>query len=135
MNLLIDTNIILDVLCNRKDFLSSSALVCNYCETRKITGYVSAISIPNIVYILRKELDPDKTKEIIDKLFSIFNIADLKAEDLKKAAAIRSNDYEDALQMVCASSVKADYIITRNIKDFVNSNIRAITPDEFLKNM
>lgn len=135
MNVLVDTNIILDVLCSRKNFLVSSALVCNYCETRKITGYISALSIPNIVYILRKELDPDKTKSIVDKLFLIFNIADLKAEDLKKAAAIKSNDYEDSLQMVCASSVKADYIITRNTRDFVNSNIRAITPDEFLKNI
>lgn len=133
MKILVDTNVILDVLCARKGFVDDSSKVWKYCEINKIKGYISAISIPNIVYILRKELTPEKTQEIIKQIFLIFKVADLKADDLKKAALIESNDYEDALQMVCANRIKADFIITRNIRDFINSKTLAIKPSELLE--
>ena len=55
MKILIDTNIILDVLCNRKEFVDDSKSILNLCEINEIDGYLSALSIPNIVYIMRKE--------------------------------------------------------------------------------
>ena len=67
MKVLIDTNIILDVLCNRKDFASDSAMVFKLCEVEKIKGYISALSIPNIVYIMRKELDTAKVKKFLKR--------------------------------------------------------------------
>ncbi len=133
MTILIDTNVILDVLCSREKFLEDSSKIWKLCEVKKLDGYVSALSIPNIVYILRKELTPEKTQQIIDQIFIVFNIIDLKAEDLKEAAAMKPSDYEDALQMICASRIKADFIITRNIKDFMESKITAIKPSELLE--
>ena len=133
MRVLIDTNVILDVLCNRQGFADDAAKIFKFCEVNKIEGYISAISVPNIVYILRKELDAEKTKDILKQLSLIFKIADLKADDLKKAANLMFNDYEDALQSVCASRIKANYIITRNIKDFTNSKVAAIKPSELLE--
>ena len=133
MKVLIDTNVILDVLCGRTDFLEGSSKVWKYCEINKIEGYISALSVPNIVYILRKELTPEKTQEIINQLFLIFKVADLKSDDLKKAAAMKTSDYEDALQMVCANRIKADFIITRNIRDFMSSKVLAIKPSELLE--
>ena len=133
MKILIDTNVILDVLCSREKFLEDSSKIWKLCEVKKLDGYVSALSIPNIVYILRKELTPEKTQQIIDQIFIVFNIIDLKAEDLKEAAAMKPSDYEDALQMICASRIKADFIITRNIKDFMESKLSAIKPSELLE--
>ena len=133
MKILIDTNVILDVLCSREKFLEDSSKIWKLCEVKKLDGYVSALSIPNIVYILRKELTPEKTQQIIDQIFIVFNIIDLKAVDLKEAAAMKPSDYEDALQMICASRIKADFIITRNIKDFMESKITAIKPSELLE--
>ena len=135
MKILVDTNIILDVLCAREGFVEESSKVWKYCEINKIKGYISALSVPNIVYILRKELTPEKTQEIIKRIFLIFKVADLKADDLKKASLIKSNDYEDALQMVCANRIKADFIVTRNICDFNNSKILAIKPSELLEKL
>ena len=132
MKVLIDTNIILDVLCDRTEFLEASSRVWKYCEINKISGVISAISVPNIVYILRKELDPDKTKEIIDRLLLIFDVAELKAEDLRKAAEMKTSDYEDAIQMCCADRINADFIVTRNIRDFVSSPVPAVKPSELL---
>lgn len=130
MKVLIDTNVILDVLCARTEFLEDSSRVWKYCEVNKITGVVSALSIPNIVYILRKELDPTRTKDIIDRIMLIFDIADLKAEDLHRAAEMKIADYEDAVQMCCADRINADFIITRNVRDFVSSPVPAIKPSE-----
>ena len=103
------------------------------CEVRKISGYVSAMSIPNIIYIMRKELDKEKIKDVLEKLSLIFIIADLRADDLKKAADMGFKDYEDAVQSACASRLKADYIITRKFKDFAGSKVAAIKPSEFLE--
>lgn len=135
MNLLIDTNIILDVLCNRPGFVNDAAKIFKLCEIKKIHGYISALSIPNIVYIMRKELDSQKIKEILEKLSLIFTIVDLKAEDIHKAANLDFGDYEDALQSICAKRVKANYIVTRNIKDYCNSQIKAIKPVELLEKL
>ena len=128
MRALIDTNIILDVLCDRAGLSESSSKVFKLSEVGLIEGYISALSIPNIVYILRKELNNEKTKNIIKRLSMIFKISDLKAGDIQKAVDMDFSDYEDALQSICAGRIKADCIITRNIKDFSNSVIPAITP-------
>lgn len=133
MKVLIDTNIILDVFCKRPDFYEDSAKVFKLCEVKRISGVISALSIPNIMYILRKELDAEKTKEILDNLSLIFSIADLKADDLKKAADMGFKDYEDAVQSACAARIKANYIITRNIRDFTMSKVAAIRPIELLE--
>ena len=130
MKLLIDTNIVLDVLCNRKDFVENSSKVFKLCETKKLDGYLSAISVPNIAYILRKELSKEKLKSIIVKLNIIFSIIELKPNDLIFATDLDFKDYEDALQSVCAKRIKADFIITRNTKDFKNSPVKAITPEQ-----
>lgn len=132
MKVLIDMNIILDVLCKRPAFYEDSAKIFKLCEVKKISGVISALSIPNIMYILRKELDADKTREILDSLMLIFSVADLKADDLKKAADMRFKDYEDAIQSACATRIKANYIVTRNIKDFSESKVTAIKPAELL---
>ena len=132
MKVLIDTNVILDVLCSRESFVKFSSIVWKYCEVSRIEGYIYALSVPNIVYILRKELTPEKTKQVIDTLFLIFNVADLRASDLKKAGAMKSGDYEDALQMICAERIRADYIVTRNTADFADSRVPVITPYELI---
>lgn len=134
MKVLIDTNIILDVLCARPDFLEASAKVWKLCEVNKIEGVISALTVPNIVYILRKELTPEKTQQLIQQITMIFKVIDLKAVDLINAAEMYTSDYENAVQMCQAKRIKADFIVTRNIKDFKDSKITALKPNEFLEN-
>lgn len=135
MKVLIDTNVILDVLCKREGFFEDADKIFKLCEVKKIEGYISALSISNLVYIMRKELDAEKIKEVLQQLSLIFKITDLKADDLKKAADMNFKDYEDALQSVCAVRLKANYIITRNIKDFTDSKVMAIKPSELLERL
>lgn len=133
MKILVDTNVVLDVLCNRTEFCDEATKVFTLCGIGKIEGFISALSIPNIVYIMRKEIDFAGIEHIFKKIEALFAIEDLKACDLSDALILKFNDYEDALQSVCASRVGVDFIVTRNVRDYAKSPVIAITPHDFLK--
>ena len=60
MVLLIDTNIVLDVLLNRPEFVKDSALIWKLCETEQAKGYISTLTYANMMYVMRKQLTPDQ---------------------------------------------------------------------------
>ena len=132
MRLLIDGNIILDVLQNREPHIADSTKIWKLCEADQMEGYVSGLTFSNLVYVMRKELTPEKINEVFKSLGLIFQFTDLTVSDLAKAAELQWDDFEDAMQAATAERVHADYIITRNIKDFKQSRIVAFTPTEFL---
>ena len=132
MVLLIDANIILDVLLNRPDYVKDSAMIWKLCETEQMKGYVSTLTFANLVYIMRKQLDPQKIEDVFHKLNLIFEFADFSVSDLTHAADLNWNDFEDAVQSVTAERIHADYIITRNVRDFSKSRVMAFTPPELL---
>ena len=132
MTLLIDANIVLDVLQNRENFVKESAMIWKLCETEQAKGYISTLSFANIMYILRKELTTDKIEEVYHKLCLIFEFADFSSSILSKAVEMNWKDFEDAVQSATAEQIHADYIITRNVRDFTRSKVVAFTPTELL---
>lgn len=135
MVLLIDTNIILDVLLNRPEFVKASSIIWKLCEAGQARGYISTLSYPNMMYIMRKQLAPDQIKDVFLKLHLIFEFADCSPTVLERAVNMQWPDFEDAVQSATADSIHADYIITRNLKDFTLSSIMACTPSELLARM
>ena len=125
MVLLIDANILLDVLMDRKEFVNDSSLIWKLCETGKAKGYISTLTIANLIYIMRKQLTPGKIDETINLLRMIFEFTDLTVSDINLATKMEWNDFEDAVQSATAQRVHADYLITR-------SKIPAFTPAELL---
>lgn len=132
MKLLIDTNILLDVLQERTPFVEDSSVIWKLCETGKATGYVSVLTFANLVYIMRKELDSHKIREVFETLSLIFTFTDFCTSDLNLASKLEWDDFEDAVQGVTAERVHADYIITRNVRDFTKSKVTAFTPSELI---
>lgn len=96
---------------------------------------MSALTFANLVYVMRKELSPIKIEEVLQKLSLIFTFADLTSSDLSSAADLQWDDFEDALQSVTAERIRADYIITRNVRDFLKSKTPAFTPAELLNRL
>ena len=129
---MIDANILLDVLQNREPHVQASSVIWKLCETEKARGYVSALTFANLVYIMRKELSPKNIEETLHALSLIFEFVDFNISDLSHAAELNWDDYEDAVQSVTAERVHADYIITRNVKDFAKSKVIAFTPSELI---
>ena len=143
MRLMVDANIILDVLQAREPYLADSSAISRMCETKMAEGHISTLSLANLVYVMRKELDPEAIEEILKILSLIYRFDDLTQADLSNAASLKWNDFEDAVQAVIAKRIHADYIITRNVihadyiitrnvKDFQGSEIMALTPSELL---
>ena len=132
MTIFVDTNVLLDFLLGRDEFFPEAHTIFALCEKNYVQGYISALSIPNIVYIMRKGLTQEKVFEVVSTLQRIFGIADLKASDINRAKMLCFSDFEDALQAASAKRVNADFIITRNLKDFAGSKVTALTPKELL---
>ena len=132
MVLLIDTNVILDVLINRPEFVKDSSMIWKLCETEQARGYISTLTYANMMYVMRKQMTPDQIAEIFRKLSLIFEFADFSPAVLERAVTMKWKDFEDAVQSATAEAIHADYIITRNLKDFTKSKVMAFTPSELL---
>jgi predicted nucleic acid-binding protein len=132
MVLLIDANIVLDVLLNRQPFVRDSSLIWKLCETNQAKGYISTLTFANMMYIMRKELSAEKIEEVFRKLKLIFEIADFSPAILEKAVELKWSDFENAVQCATAEQIHADYIITRNVRDFTQSKVTAFSPTELL---
>lgn len=132
MVLLIDANILLDVLMNRQEFVTDSSMIWKLCETEQAKGYISVLTYANIMYIMRKQLTPEKIEEVFHKLNLIFEFTDFSPMILEKSVNMKWPDFEDTVQSATAEAIHADYIVTRNIKDFVKSKVVAFTPGELL---
>ncbi len=134
MKVLIDTNIMIDVLTNRDGRSGFSATVIDLCAKQVIDGYVALHSISNMYYILRKQYSDAERRTILKRYNEILKVAEVGNDVVDTAINNTAiSDYEDALQYACAETVGADYIVTRNIKDYGKAEIRAISPEELLK--
>jgi predicted nucleic acid-binding protein len=131
---LIDTDVILDFFFDRKPFSDPAAKVLALCEAKEIEGFVTSVIISNIYYLLRQTAPHEK---IIEKLKQLLLITDVLITDraaIMKALNSNFKDFEDALQNFTAElNGQIDLIITRNTKDFKNSSLGIMTPENYLK--
>jgi len=136
MRVLIDTNVVLDWLMHREPFCFEAKRVLQSCLMGEIKGYLSAHSITDMFYVLRKDMEVAKRKQVLLLLCRYFIIvpedADMLSEVLENDECL---DLEDGLQMQCAWNERVDYIITRNIKDFSTSLVPAVLPKIFIENV
>jgi len=132
--ILIDTNIVLDVMLKRSPFFDNSYKVLKSCLENNIHGFLSKQSIPTIWYIFRRAISDQQCRMIMKAILEYLDIVGF-SKDQVIAALNRTDfpDYEDCLQDESALNIKADYIITRNVNDFVYSKTPAILPEDFLK--
>ncbi|MDA8221505.1 MAG: PIN domain-containing protein [Desulfitobacterium hafniense] len=133
MSVLIDTNVILDALIGRAPHHIAAEKILLLVAEDKLNAAITASSVTDIYYLLHKYLhDADQAKQVLLKLFRLFEVLDVTGSDCEKALSIPMRDYEDALLATCAKRRKLDLIITRNLKDFAESPIKAVTPDDVL---
>jgi len=134
MEVLIDTNIILDNLLQREPFAESANKIIDLCESGKVQGYLACHTFPNVFYILRKEYTLEERKDILFLLTKIFTIIGIDEGMIINAINSENfNDIEDSLQIECAVNMSLDYIVTRDSKGFAYSPVQSLSPDEFLE--
>ena len=128
----IDTNIFLDILCKREQFVDDALSIFDMAVDNQIELLISDLSIANIKYITRKEIPIDKFYDLIKTFRPIFTIVPLGADVIDKALDLRANDFEDALQYFSAVQANADCLVTRNIKDYGFAKMEVLNSQTFL---
>lgn len=133
MLILIDTNVLLDVIARREPYVIFSEKIIDLCRQEIINGAIAGHSVLNAIYVLRKNFTLEERKEIFLSLCEFLYVESVDFGKIIQALKDDDfSDFEDCLQMQCALSLRADYIVTRNVKDFAASEIPAVTPEEFL---
>lgn len=133
MNILFDTNIILDIALNREPHFVASSKVFLKIDNSDFFGFVTATTITDIYYISKRVKGHQITINFISDLIQLLDVIGVNKETIIQSLNSPLLDFEDAVQSVSAKLSNMEYIITRNIKDFNKSEIKAITPIEFLE--
>lgn len=132
MRLFVDTNVLIDVLANRKDFYADSSAIWTLAESGRTEAAIAMISISNCYYVIRKHAGRKNADQAIRLLRDTFQAVDLTSQILNQAIDADFTDFEDALQYFSATHARADYFITRNPNHFPQGTLPIMTPREFL---
>ena len=133
MRVFIDTNVFLDLLWKREGFLEDSLRVFDLAVDGVFELLISDLSIANIKYITRKDYPVEKFYDVMSVFRPVFTIVPVGENAVDKALALKANDFEDALQYFSAVQSQADFLLTRNIKDYAFATMQVLTPTDFLK--
>ena len=133
--LFLDTNVVIDLLGEREPFYGSAAMIATLADKGKIQLIVSALTYSTVYYLLSRFEDKEVVKEKIRKFKVIAETSDLSDKIIEKGLASNFTDFEDSLQYYCALKMDCDILITRNGKDFKESDIPVLTPDEYLSSL
>lgn len=133
-NLFVDSDVVIDFFADRTPHVNPASELFELNEQGYVKIYLSAISINNIYYIVRKLLGHKKTIEIVELLTEMTEIVGTTKKEIIQALKNNFSDYEDSIQYSSALTIKnLDLIITRNTNDYRNSLISVMTPLNFLK--
>lgn len=128
----INTDVILDFMIAREPFAMDAARIFSLSEKKQISICTTGLVFANAYYILRKLGSHQKVMEKLSQLAKLIDIIALSKTSVLQALDSRFGDFEDALQHYAALSENVKTIVTRNVKDFKNSELAVLTPDQYL---
>lgn len=133
MNIMVDLNIFIDVFQERAPHYQDSSLALTKVLNEELTGFIAGHALTTLHYLLSRFSGNQKSLEVVDWVLVHFEVESADKEGFRHARTFDMKDFEDAVVAGCAKSAGCDYIITRNLSDFKNSPVSAVTPGEFLE--
>jgi len=134
MNVLIDTNILLDDILRRDPNAETAKKITQLVVEQRVIGHITANTITDIFYIVSKNCDKAIAREVVKNLLETFVVISVSGQDCIAALGLPLSDFEDALVVVCASNAYLENIVT-NDKVFLKQeglSVPAISPTDFL---
>ena len=129
----VDTNIIIDLIADRRPFSKFAIEIFSKAEDKKLKLYTSSHSIATTHYLLKKYIEEKKLRNVLYDLLDYIQVIPVDLDVIKKGLKSKHKDFEDAIQMLCAYSIQnMDCIVTRNTKDFKGCELLVLAPDELL---
>jgi len=127
---LVDVNLILDVLLDRRPHVTDASAVWAAIEDGRAEGLLSAHAVTTIHYLNAKAVGSPRARETTNALLSVFGVAAVDEAVVRSANALGWSDFEDAVTAAAAQRAKCAAVITRNTRDFSGSPVRVLTPSE-----
>ncbi|MBP5503291.1 MAG: PIN domain-containing protein [Bacteroidales bacterium] len=130
----LDTNIVIDYLAQRTNFYPKASLIISICGDNGFKLLVSSLTFATTSYVLseRNNLSAENIKKLFDNFIAAANVTVVDMLTIRQSISSKFGDFEDAMQYYSAIRENADCIITRNKKDFIESQIPVYEPDEFI---
>ncbi len=135
MDLMLDSNIILDHIDRRQPHYEMSRRTCLLGITGEANTYITVNMLADIYYILSKDYGSVVAQDMIDNDLAFLQLVGITPDDARYALSLRWEDFEDCLVARCAEKIRATYIITRNVSDFAASTVEAITPEQLFERL
>ena len=130
MKVLLDTSVLLDLLLNRSPWAADMAAVWNAHRRGEIEAFLAAFAVPTVFYIIRRQTDLATARTAVADCLATLHIAPVDQMALLAAQAMPGSDFEDNLQIACATHAGVDLIVTRDPRGFVHSALPVSTPAE-----
>lgn len=130
----LDTNIIVDLLGDRKPFSQYAKRIFEKAEKGEISLYTSSHSIATCYYILKKYTADTLLRDALAVLMEMVQVLPVTESIIKAALQSGAKDLEDGIQALCAFSNRTiTAIITRDLKDFQNlTSLSVLHPENVL---
>jgi predicted nucleic acid-binding protein len=103
----VDTNILVDLIADRKPFSKFAIQIFSKAEERKIRLYTSSHSIATTHYLLKKYIDEKELRDVLNSILDYLNVVAIDIDIIKKGLKSKYKDFEDALQIISAYSLCA----------------------------
>ncbi len=132
-SLLIDTNIVLDLLAKRLEFVKEAQELFTLSDKKEIKLYVSALTFANTYYILSQKMKTENARKVLRKFKVLVEVLPMNDKIIDLSLESDFKDFEDAIQYHTAIENEVNIIITRNLKDFKTSSIPVLTAKEYIK--
>jgi predicted nucleic acid-binding protein len=131
--LFIDTDIILDIFAKRKPFYNPAAQLFALIDEKKVDAFTTPVVFSNLFYILSKLKSRNFAHSSLRKLRLLLTIIQVDEKVIDLALNSEFKDFEDAIQFYAAKFHDLDFIITRNVKDFVSKEIVVLTAEDYIE--
>lgn len=132
MKVLLDINVVLDVVLERAPWAADSARLLDAAERGAVKAFVAGHTITTAYYVISRNSTARKAATAIADIMRVATIIPVDRADFTQALVLGMTDFEDAVQAAAAAKIGADFIATRNAKDFRRSPVSPRSPAELL---
>ena len=132
MKLMVDLNVLLDVFQHREPHYDRSAQVLNEILEGRQSAYIPNHAIGTVYYLIAKYKDKVEADGAVDWMLSVFDVPVCGKDVFQRARKLEFNDFEDAVVAALAEQEGCDYVVTRNVRDYTNSPVPGLSPDNLL---
>jgi predicted nucleic acid-binding protein len=130
--LLIDTNVVLDVVLERRPWVEDASTLLDAIAGRRAVGHIASHAVTTVHYIVERERSRAVAGTAVSDLLDLLHVVPLGSDDFRRAVGLGLADYEDAVQAAACLQVGADFLVTRNPRDFKGAPVSPRSPGEVL---